>query len=63
MHNKILVTQSSIPPFDEYMDEIKDIWKTHWLTNMGAKHRSLQHELRAIWVLKILIFLRMDIWH
>lgn len=47
MHNKILVTQSSIPPFDEYMDEIKDIWKTHWLTNMGAKHRSFQHELQS----------------
>ena len=29
----ILVTRSSMPPFEEYIDEIKDIWDTHWLTN------------------------------
>ena len=37
----ILVTRSSMPPFEEYIDEIKDIWDTHWLTNMGAKHKEL----------------------
>ena len=36
--NNILVTRSSMPPFEEYIDEIKDIWDTHWLTNMGAKN-------------------------
>lgn len=41
----ILVTRSSMPPFEEYIDEIKDIWDTHWLTNMGAKHKELQKEL------------------
>ncbi len=43
--NKILVTRSSMPPFEEYIDEIKDMWDTHWLTNMGEKHQKLQHEL------------------
>lgn len=42
----ILVTQSSMPEFDEYINEIKDIWDTHWLTNMGSKHKRLQSELR-----------------
>ncbi|MBQ2642467.1 MAG: DegT/DnrJ/EryC1/StrS family aminotransferase [Eubacterium sp.] len=43
---KVLVTQSSMPSMDEYVEEIKDIWDTHWLTNMGAKHEELTNELR-----------------
>lgn len=43
--NNILVTRSSMPPLDEYIDEIKEIWDTHWLTNMGTKHKQLQSEL------------------
>lgn len=45
MNDKILVTQSSMPAFEEYIDEIKDIWDTHWLTNMGTKHKALQAAL------------------
>lgn len=45
MKKKILVTQSSMPPMDEYVDEIRNIWKTHWLTNMGEKHQQLQSAL------------------
>lgn len=45
MKKKILVTQSSMPPMDEYVDEIRNIWETHWLTNMGEKHQQLQSEL------------------
>ena len=44
--SKILVTRSSMPPIEEYMDEIKDIWKSRWLTNMGVKHKELQAGLR-----------------
>ncbi len=43
---KILVTRSSMPELDEYINEIKEMWDTHWLTNMGPKHRKLQEELR-----------------
>lgn len=45
MGNKILVTKSSLPPMEEYVNEIRDIWDTHWLTNMGEKHIRLQEEL------------------
>lgn len=44
--DKIFVTKSSMPSFDDYISEIKDIWDTHWLTNMGSKHRRLQAELK-----------------
>jgi len=43
--SKILVTQSSIPTLEEYVEEIKDIWETKWLTNNGAKHEKLENEL------------------
>ena len=34
-----------MPGLDEYIDEIKDMWETHWLTNMGPKHKQLQEAL------------------
>ncbi|MDT3387871.1 MAG: DegT/DnrJ/EryC1/StrS family aminotransferase [Bacteroidota bacterium] len=43
---RILVTQTSMPPFEEYVDEIKDIWESHWLTNMGPKHNLLEKKLK-----------------
>lgn len=45
-NKKILVTQTSMPPYEEYINEIKDIWETHWLTNMGPKHNLLEKELK-----------------
>ncbi|MCR5419587.1 MAG: DegT/DnrJ/EryC1/StrS family aminotransferase [Lachnospiraceae bacterium] len=45
MSEKIMVTRSSLPPLDEYIDEIKSMWESHWLTNMGPKHNRLQKEL------------------
>lgn len=44
--DKILVTRSSIPPLEEYVEEIKPLWESHWLTNMGEKHKALQAELK-----------------
>jgi len=41
----ILVTRSSMPKFEEYIEEIKDLWESHWLTNMGVKHKQLETEL------------------
>ncbi|KLU63623.1 dTDP-4-amino-4,6-dideoxy-D-glucose transaminase [Desulfosporosinus acididurans] len=38
----IQVTQSSMPDFQEYIREIEDLWESHWLTNMGIKHKKLE---------------------
>ena len=43
----INVTRSSLPPFEEYCEEIKELWESRWLTNMGVKHKQLQAELEA----------------
>ena len=36
-----------MPDFEEYCQEIKELWDSHWLTNMGVKHKQLQRELEA----------------
>ena len=43
--DKILVTRSSMPPLEEYIGEIRSMWDTHWLTNMGEKHKEFQRNL------------------
>ncbi len=45
MKKIINVTRSSMPNYKEYCKEIKELWKTHWLTNMGLKHELFQKEL------------------
>lgn len=44
--NKILVTRSSMPSLDEYLEEIRPLWDSHWLTNMGVKHKELEKILK-----------------
>lgn len=46
MENKILVTRSSMPELNEYLDEISELWESHWLTNMGPKHKQFQKDLK-----------------
>ena len=43
----INVTRSSMPDYEEYCREIKKLWDSRWLTNMGEEHRLLQQELET----------------
>lgn len=45
-NEKIYVTQSSMPTYEEYIEAIKPLWDSHWLTNMGKYHKELEKELR-----------------
>ncbi|WP_418624765.1 DegT/DnrJ/EryC1/StrS family aminotransferase [Waltera sp.] len=45
-NEKILVTQSSMPPYEEYIEAIKPLWESHRLTNMGTYHKELEEELK-----------------
>ena len=45
MNKSILVTQSSMPLLDEYVDRIKDIWDNRWLTNKGKFHQEFEAKL------------------
>ena len=34
-----------MPTLDEYVEEIKEMWDTHWLTNTGVKYLQLERDL------------------
>lgn len=46
-NEKIYVTKTFMPPMEEYMEEIRDLWDSAWITNMGEKHRELEEKLRC----------------
>ncbi|WP_367566819.1 DegT/DnrJ/EryC1/StrS family aminotransferase [Lacrimispora sp.] len=43
---EILVTRASMPSYEEFIEEIKPIWETAWMTNMGEFHDKLKDELK-----------------
>lgn len=46
MKERINVACSSMPPYEEYCEEIRDLWDSRWLTNMGQKHEELRIKLQ-----------------
>lgn len=46
MYNTIPVVKPSMPPYDEYIEEIKDLWESRWLTHTGPKHQLLEKQLK-----------------
>lgn len=47
MEENVFVTHSSMPPYEEYVEAIKPLWNSHWLTNMGEYHQELEKELKG----------------
>ena len=43
----ILVTRSSMPPLEEYVEKLRHIWDTAWLTNMGDYHEAFKEQLKS----------------
>lgn len=46
MEEKVFVTRSSMPEFNEYVEMIRPLWESHWLTNMGDYHKQLEKRLQ-----------------
>lgn len=46
MKDKILVTKSSMPSYEDYIEAIKPLWDSHWITNMGEYHQMLEGKLK-----------------
>ncbi len=44
--NMVNVTRSSLPPLEDYINEIKPIWDNHYLTNQGPIHEKFRTELK-----------------
>jgi dTDP-4-amino-4,6-dideoxygalactose transaminase len=41
----VFVTQPSLPPLEEFLPYLKEIWESKWLTNGGAFHQQLESAL------------------
>ena len=46
MKKRFDVTKPSMPPLEEYTEELKTIWGSRWLTNMGEKYVTFSSQLR-----------------
>lgn len=47
MENKpIMVVRSSMPPYEEFIEEIKDLWESRHLTHQGPKYHLLEEKLK-----------------
>ena len=45
--SRINVTKSSMPPFEEYMEELKPVWDSRWLSNRGAASVKFEDMLKS----------------
>ena len=45
---KIFVTQPLLPELSDVQAQIKEIWESKWLTNMGKKHNLLENRLKEV---------------
>ncbi len=42
----VMVTRSSLPPMEEYIEMLKPLWESAWLTNMGDYHEQFKTRLK-----------------
>lgn len=47
MNNKIFVTSPLLPNIEDFTEQIKEIYDSKWLTNMGSKHKALEEALKV----------------
>ena len=46
VHERINVTRSSMPGFDEYMEKLKTVWDSRWLSNRGSASVEFEEKLK-----------------
>ena len=47
MEKRINVTRSSMPDLEEYIEELKPVWESRWLSNRGAASIKFENMLRS----------------
>lgn len=45
MKNSVFVTQPFLPPLEEFIPYLEQIWESKWLTNAGPFHQKLEQEV------------------
>ncbi len=46
MESRINVTRSSMPSFEEYIEELRPVWESRWLSNRGAASIAFEDALK-----------------
>ena len=46
MSKIINVTKSSMPPFEEYIEELRPVWESRWLSNRGNASKKFEEDLK-----------------
>lgn len=41
----IFVTQPSLPPLEDFVESLKDIWDSKWITNNGKFHKDFEQKI------------------
>lgn len=44
--NRINVTKSSMPEFEEYIEELRPVWESRWLSNRGSASVKFENNLK-----------------
>ena len=44
---EINVTRTSLAPFEEYCAQIRSLWDSRFVTNMGEQHQELERQLET----------------
>ena len=47
MNDKIFVTSPLLPSIEDFTEQVKEIYDSKWLTNMGSKHKALEEALKV----------------
>lgn len=53
---KTNVTRTSLPPFEEYCEQIRPLWESHIMTNMGAQHEEFTAALQRMLGCRVTLF-------
>lgn len=46
MNKRINVTRSSMPSLEEYIEELRPVWESRWLSNRGAASKKFEEDLK-----------------
>ena len=46
-NDKMFVTSPLLPSIEDFTEQIKEIYDSKWLTNMGSKHKALEEALKV----------------
>lgn len=48
LKDRVFVTQPLLPNINNFEEQVREIWESKWLTNMGAKHNKLESEIKNV---------------